>query len=186
MSGLFWKESKASSTIFNESCRMCTQMLHGTGMFTYIYRKFMPNVGKYSIHGAYGTWRMLTPPTKLTNGYPKIDMFRHVWMEINMCQSIIFHSPGKLETLCWTFSDLTIQTGARNCPSTAFEKNGLLNDNFGSWLCKKLLSTMWMSSYVQYCSKDFGSCLTLRTNLSCVRSIDLQKLSTKNLYIRCI
>ena len=25
------------------------------GIFTYIYHKFMPNVGKYSIHGSYGT-----------------------------------------------------------------------------------------------------------------------------------
>ena len=24
------------------------------GIFTYIYHTFMPNVGKYSIHGAYG------------------------------------------------------------------------------------------------------------------------------------
>ena len=31
-----------------------TQMLHGTGIFTYIYHKFEPNVGKYSRHGAYG------------------------------------------------------------------------------------------------------------------------------------
>ena len=27
--------------------------LHGTGIFTYIYHKFKPNVGKYSIHWAY-------------------------------------------------------------------------------------------------------------------------------------
>ena len=30
-------------------------MLHGTGICTYIYHKFEPNVGKYTtIHGAYG------------------------------------------------------------------------------------------------------------------------------------
>jgi len=31
-----------------------TQMLHGDGIFTYIYPKNDPNVGKYSIHGASG------------------------------------------------------------------------------------------------------------------------------------
>ena len=50
-------------------------MLRGTGIFAYICLEFMVNVGAYSIHGAYGTWRMLTPPTKLMNGYPKIDIF---------------------------------------------------------------------------------------------------------------
>ena len=31
-----------------------SQMLHGAGIFTYIYPKNGPNVGKYSIHGASG------------------------------------------------------------------------------------------------------------------------------------
>ena len=31
-----------------------TLMLHGAGIFTYIYPKNGPNVGKYSIHGASG------------------------------------------------------------------------------------------------------------------------------------
>ena len=30
-----------------------SHMLHGTGIFTYIYRKFKPDVGKYTMHGAY-------------------------------------------------------------------------------------------------------------------------------------
>ena len=30
-----------------------TQMLHGTGIFAYIYHCFKPNVGKYTMHGAY-------------------------------------------------------------------------------------------------------------------------------------
>ena len=30
------------------------QMLHGTGIFAYIYHKIEPNVGKYSTHGAFG------------------------------------------------------------------------------------------------------------------------------------
>ena len=29
-------------------------MLHGAGIFSHIYPKNDPNVGKYSIHGAYG------------------------------------------------------------------------------------------------------------------------------------
>jgi hypothetical protein len=30
------------------------QMLHGAGIFTNIYPNNHPNVGKYTIHGAYG------------------------------------------------------------------------------------------------------------------------------------
>ena len=29
-------------------------MLHGAGIFTYIYPIIEPHVGKYTIHGAYG------------------------------------------------------------------------------------------------------------------------------------
>ncbi len=31
-------------------------MLHVLGIFTYMYHRFKPNVGKYSIHGAYGLY----------------------------------------------------------------------------------------------------------------------------------
>ena len=31
-----------------------THRIHGTGIFTYIYHKNQPNVGKYTIHGSYG------------------------------------------------------------------------------------------------------------------------------------
>ena len=31
-----------------------THTIHGTGIFTYIYHKNQPNVGKYTIHGWYG------------------------------------------------------------------------------------------------------------------------------------
>ena len=34
-----------------------THRIHGTGIFTYIYHKFKPPVGKYTIHGSYGFWR---------------------------------------------------------------------------------------------------------------------------------
>ena len=30
------------------------------GIFTYIYHKCKPNVGKYSIHGSYGSWKWKT------------------------------------------------------------------------------------------------------------------------------
>ena len=30
--------------------------IHGTGIFTYIYHKDQPKVGKYTIHGSYGDW----------------------------------------------------------------------------------------------------------------------------------
>ena len=31
-----------------------THRIHGAGIFTYIYHRFKPNVGKYTIHGWYG------------------------------------------------------------------------------------------------------------------------------------
>ena len=31
-----------------------THRIHVTGIFTYIWLKFMVNVGKYTIHGSYG------------------------------------------------------------------------------------------------------------------------------------
>ena len=34
--------------------------IHGTGIFTYIYHKSKPNVGKYTIHGSYGIWNICT------------------------------------------------------------------------------------------------------------------------------
>ena len=37
-----------------------THMLHGTGIFTYIYHKNQLNVGKYTIHGSYGMYGIFT------------------------------------------------------------------------------------------------------------------------------
>ena len=34
-------------------------MLHGTGIFTYIYHTNQPNVGKHTIHGFYGMQIMM-------------------------------------------------------------------------------------------------------------------------------
>ena len=31
-----------------------THRIHGTGIFTYIYHRNHPNVGRYTIHGSYG------------------------------------------------------------------------------------------------------------------------------------
>ena len=33
---------------------LLSHSIHGTGIFTYIYHKNQPNVGKYIIHGSYG------------------------------------------------------------------------------------------------------------------------------------
>ena len=35
-----------------------THRIHGTRIFTYIYHKSKPNVGKYTIHGSYGIWKI--------------------------------------------------------------------------------------------------------------------------------
>ena len=37
------------------------------GIFTNIYRKSQPNVGKYTIHGSYGYWNSKRPDHKLPN-----------------------------------------------------------------------------------------------------------------------
>ena len=39
---------------------------HGTGIFTYIYHKFKPNVGKYSIYWAYGRRCFMCFPSQIT------------------------------------------------------------------------------------------------------------------------
>ena len=39
------------------------------GIFAYIYHEFMPNVGKYAIHGASGIV-----------GSPRYDIFDEIWM----------------------------------------------------------------------------------------------------------
>ena len=50
-------------------------MLHGTGIFTYIYHKFKPHVGKYAIHGAYGYIPTLPSPS-FPSSESKIDGFQ--------------------------------------------------------------------------------------------------------------
>jgi hypothetical protein len=40
--------------LVNELGAFGSQMLHGAGIFTNMYPKNQPNVGKYTIHGAYG------------------------------------------------------------------------------------------------------------------------------------
>ena len=43
------------SVIFQEAATgTISHMLHGAGIFAYIYPRNGPNVGKYTIHGAYG------------------------------------------------------------------------------------------------------------------------------------
>ena len=59
-------------------------MLHGAGIFTYIWVIFRANVGKFSIHGAYGIW--YSKYNELVNGvYKPTDNWGHhpVPMEIS-------------------------------------------------------------------------------------------------------
>ena len=59
-------------------------MLHGAGIFTCICHKNQPNVGKYSIHGAYGNgWKMKCPfyhGLFLPEGHPWKEWHLH-WVE---------------------------------------------------------------------------------------------------------
>ena len=52
-----------------------SQMLHGAGIFTYIYPKKSSNVGKYSLHGASGSGTCQTP--KQNSG-----LNQHHWLKI--------------------------------------------------------------------------------------------------------
>ena len=57
------------------------------GIFTYIYPKNCPNVGKYSIHGAYGIWILRVLISKIAN-YIKLlfffpdDIYNISWVSI--------------------------------------------------------------------------------------------------------
>ena len=48
--------------------QVLTQTIHGTGIFTYIYHKNQPNVGKYTIHG----WTGLVYTVLQNTSLPKI------------------------------------------------------------------------------------------------------------------
>ena len=43
------------------SADFLTHTIHRTGIFTYIYHRNQPNVGKYGIHGSYGLWFFQVP-----------------------------------------------------------------------------------------------------------------------------
>ena len=60
-----------------------SQMLHGAGIFTYIYPKNGPNVGKYSIRRAYGN-------DTLVGGFNHFFIFHHVWVVILPIEFHIF------------------------------------------------------------------------------------------------
>ena len=50
------KSPKGNMSPRNSEGDICnsSHRIHGTGIFTYIYHKHQPNVGKYTIHGSYG------------------------------------------------------------------------------------------------------------------------------------
>ena len=47
------KKGALETVILPSSDEMNDYIIHGTGIFTFIYHKFKPYVGKYTIHGAY-------------------------------------------------------------------------------------------------------------------------------------
>ena len=62
-----------------------THRIHGTGIFTYIYHKNQPNVGKYTIHGWYGIWGKNTQP---------FGCREHLWkfrMKVEVDQLMMFN-----------------------------------------------------------------------------------------------
>ena len=58
-----------------------THRIHGTGIFTYIYPKYQPNVGKYTIHESYGKWLVRIPPAWWIPGTRKPNIFS--WQRFN-------------------------------------------------------------------------------------------------------
>ena len=40
----------------SKNCYFKSLRIHGAGIFTYIYHRNQPNVGKYTIHGSLGSW----------------------------------------------------------------------------------------------------------------------------------
>ena len=60
--GIIWSKFSASWI-----WRVYSHRIHGTGIFTYIWLKFMVNVDKHTIHGSYGIFWDLTPEPLICN-----------------------------------------------------------------------------------------------------------------------
>ena len=57
ISPLLWIHITPSSEMVQRYLKV-THRIHGTGIFTYIYDQNQPKVGKYTIHGWHGWWRI--------------------------------------------------------------------------------------------------------------------------------
>ena len=92
------------------------------GIFTYIWLKFMVNVGKYAIHGSYGGWN---PPKNLRQiglfWSLKPDFFRDFGVRIPL---ILNHHNTGWETVGWL--EKNIQKKSLPHPPTTNPDRGLL------------------------------------------------------------
>ena len=79
------------------------------GIFTYIYHRFMPNVGKYTIHGSYGICTQLnTWKTRLEKiGIGRRDIFPFPTFGF-LDWVFLVSSAGRR---CWFYSDLVWMIG---------------------------------------------------------------------------
>ena len=64
-------------------------MLHVWNIYTYIYHKFKPNVGKYSIHGAYGYPPCILPETNVAPENDEIPKGVSCIPTINSCRCYV-------------------------------------------------------------------------------------------------
>ena len=93
-----------------KSMRVNTQMLHGAGIFTYIYPKNDPNVGKYSIHGASGICYLLFFSTKDSFSIMLIFIFALMLFEIAF-YLLASHSNNKIWLIDWSMKSSTMIDG---------------------------------------------------------------------------
>ena len=117
--------------------RWFSHRIHGTGIFTYIYHKNQPNVGKYTIHGSYGFGigiiypEMIGFAAKLMVSFPFVlIMLRWKMMEngLSSKQSLVLWDP------CYPFI------------STSTIVEGHLNQSvgIGIGICKHPLLCQWL------------------------------------------
>ncbi len=83
--------------------------IHGTGIFTYIYHRFMPNVGKYTIHGSYGyrKWFFVSISVNVEKWTP-LTQFRWYFSTFGMIfcvlllQKMVLKNLSHMQRVPWT------------------------------------------------------------------------------------